>query len=113
MAPIYFDFDLSKIREDSQIVLDELAVKLLKYKRIKMKIQSHTDSRGPEEYNIPLSQRRAKSTFDYLVSKGISAERITYQGYGNSKPVVNCPVGKCSEEDHQLNRRSEFEITGY
>lgn len=113
VAPIYFDFDLSKIREDSQIVLDELAVKLLKYKRIKMKIQSHTDSRGPEEYNIPLSQRRAKSTFDYLVSKGISAERITYQGYGNSKPVVNCPVGKCSEEDHQLNRRSEFEITGY
>lgn len=113
VAPIYFDFDLSEIREDSQIVLDQLAAKLIKYKRIKMKIQSHTDSRGPEAYNIPLSERRAKSTFDYLVSKGIAPERVAYKGYGNSKPVVDCPIGKCSEEDHQLNRRSEFEITEY
>ena len=104
---------MSEIREDSQIVLDQLAAKLIKYKRIKMKIQSHTDSRGPEAYNIPLSERRAKSTFDYLVSKGIAPERVAYKGYGNSKPVVDCPIGKCSEEDHQLNRRSEFEITEY
>ncbi len=113
VAPIYFDFNLSEIRKDSQLVLDELAAKLIKYKRIKMEIQSHTDSRGPEEYNLPLSERRAKSTLDYLVGKGIDPVRLQYQGYGNSKPVIECPVGKCSETDHQLNRRSEFEIIGY
>lgn len=113
VAPIYFDFDLYVIREDSRIVLDELAEKLLKYKRIKMKIRSHTDSRGPTEYNMPLSERRAKSTFDYLVNKGIDPARIQYQGYGDTEPVIDCPAGKCTESDHQLNRRSEFEITGY
>ncbi len=113
VAPIYFDFDLYKIREDSKITLNELADKLVKYERIKIKIRSHTDSRGPEEYNIPLSEKRAKSTFDYLVAKGISPDRIQYQGYGNTMPVIDCPPGKCTEADHQLNRRSEFEIIGY
>ncbi|AWH74746.1 hypothetical protein DCS32_11435 [Dokdonia sp. Dokd-P16] len=113
VAPIYFDFDLYVVREDSRVVLDRLAAKLTKYKRIKIKISSHTDSRGPAAYNMPLSEKRAKSTFDYLVSKGIDASRIQYQGYGDTQPVINCPVGKCTEDDHQLNRRSEFEITGY
>ncbi len=113
VAPIYFDFDLYEVREDSRIVLDRLAAKLVKYKRIKIKISSHTDSRGPAAYNMPLSEKRAKSTFDYLVSKGIDASRIQYQGYGDTQPVINCPIGKCTEDDHQLNRRSEFEITGY
>lgn len=113
VEPIYFDFDLSEIRDDSRIVLDALVAKLLKYKRIKMKIHSHTDSRGPEAYNRPLSMRRAKSTFDYLVKNGIAPRRMIYEGYGNSVPVIDCPPGECSESDHQLNRRSEFEITGY
>lgn len=113
VAPIYFDFDLYIVREDSRAVLDRLAAKLVKYKRIKIKVSSHTDSRGPAAYNMPLSEKRAKSTFDYLVSKGIDASRIQYQGYGDTQPVINCPVGKCTEDDHQLNRRSEFEITGY
>ena len=113
VAPIYFDFDLYVIREDSRVVLDRLAAKLIKYKRIKMKIRSHTDSRGAAAYNMPLSEKRAKSTFEYLISKGIDASRIQYQGYGDTQPIINCPVGKCTEDDHQLNRRSEFEITGY
>ncbi|WP_035334002.1 OmpA family protein [Dokdonia sp. PRO95] len=113
VAPIYFDFDLYEVREDSRIVLDRLAAKLVKYKRIKIKISSHTDSRGPAAYNMPLSGKRAKSTYDYLVSKGVDASRIQYQGYGDTQPVINCPIGKCTEDDHQLNRRSEFEITGY
>jgi outer membrane protein OmpA-like peptidoglycan-associated protein/tetratricopeptide (TPR) repeat protein len=113
VAPIYFDFDLYVVREDSRAVLDRLAAKLVKYERIKIKVSSHTDSRGPAAYNMPLSEKRAKSTFDYLVSKGIDASRIQYQGYGDTQPVINCPVGKCTEDDHQLNRRSEFEITGY
>ncbi len=113
VAPIYFDFDLWDIREDSQTVLDELANKLTKYKRIRIKIRSHTDSRGPDAYNIPLSERRAKSTFEYLVAKGIDPSRVEYQGYGDTQPVIKCPAGVCDEEQHQLNRRSEFEITGY
>ncbi len=113
VEPIYFDFDLYEISQESTVVLDELADKLIKYPRIKMRIRSHTDSRGPSEYNIPLSERRAKSTFDYLVNKGVSAERIKYEGYGDTQPVIKCPAGKCTEADHQLNRRSEFEITGY
>lgn len=113
VAPIYFDFDLFNIREDSRVVLDRLADKLIKYKRIKMKIRSHTDSRGPAEYNMPLSEKRAKSSFEYLVNKGIDPSRIQFQGYGDTEPVIDCPVGQCTEDDHQLNRRSEFEITGY
>lgn len=113
VAPIYFDFDLYNIREDSRIVLDGLAAKLIKYPRIQLNIRAHTDSRGPEEYNVPLSERRAKSTYDYLVMKGVNAARVQYQGFGNSEPVVDCPAGTCTEAQHQLNRRSEFEITGY
>ncbi|WP_144665280.1 OmpA family protein [Dokdonia sp. Hel_I_53] len=113
VAPIYFDFDLSVIREDSEKVLDELAKKLLKYEKIKLKIESHTDSRGPAAYNLPLSERRAKSTFDYLVSKGVNPSRLEYKGFGSSDPVVKCAAGECTDEQYQLNRRSEFEITGY
>ncbi len=113
VAPIYFDFDLSNIRDDSEKILDELASKLLKYKKIQLKIESHTDSRGPAAYNLPLSERRAKSTFDYLVSKGVDASRLVYKGFGSTDPVVKCVVGKCTDEQHQLNRRSEFEITDY
>lgn len=113
VPPIYFDFDLYNIREDSRAVLDGLAAKLIKYPRIQLNIRSHTDSRGEENYNVPLSERRAQSTFNYLVAKGVNVSRVTYKGYGSSKPVVACPAGQCTEADHQVNRRSEFEITGY
>lgn len=79
-------------------------------------IRSHTDCRGPADYNEKLSDRRAKSTRQYLIDNGIAAERLTAKGYGESQLVNDCgcePTNEssCSEEEHQLNRRSEFIIT--
>ena len=72
---------------------------------------SHTDSRGPRAYNQKLSERRAKSTVDYIVSKGISRDRISAKGYGESQLINNCKDGvRCGIEKHKLNRRTEFVI---
>uniref|UniRef100_UPI004048CF57 OmpA family protein n=1 Tax=Flavobacterium sp. TaxID=239 RepID=UPI004048CF57 len=70
--------------------------------------KSHTDSRGSDSYNMKLSDRRAKSTVQYLISKGIAKERISGQGFGESEPKVACK--SCTEEEHAQNRRSEFLI---
>jgi outer membrane protein OmpA-like peptidoglycan-associated protein len=71
--------------------------------------KSHTDSRGTDDYNIKLSDRRAKSTVQYIISKGIDASRITGEGKGETEPKVNCGEN-CTEEEHAQNRRSEFKI---
>ena len=107
---IYFDFDKSNIRPDAAAELDKL-VDLMKneYPDLVIEIGSHTDKRGSIAYNKKLAERRAQSTFDYLISQGIQPERIvTYKGYGEEKPDVDCD--RCSEEQHQLNRRSIFKV---
>ena len=107
---IYFDFDKSNIRPDAAQELDKL-VNLMQneYPELVIEIGSHTDRRGSNAYNEKLAERRAKSTYDYLVSKGISADRIMqYKGYGETKPAIDCD--RCSEKDHQLNRRSMFSV---
>ena len=72
---------------------------------------SHTDSRGKDQYNQWLSQSRANSAVQYIIDRGVEKSRITAKGYGESKPVNECTNGvKCSEEAHQLNRRTEFTI---
>ena len=78
----------------------------------KIKIESHTDSRGSDAHNLTLSDNRAKSTQAYIISKGISPDRIESAiGYGETRLKVNCPNGvKCSEEQHSVNRRSDFII---
>ncbi len=83
------------------------------YPRMHIKIESHTDSRMPYEYNEDLSDRRAKNTREYLISQGIKAERIESAiGYGEKQLINGCSDGvSCSEAEHQLNRRSEFIIT--
>ncbi len=109
--PIYFDFDESFIRPDAAIELDKVVSIMKKYPNIRIDAGSHTDSRGRTSYNQRLSERRAKSTVDYIVSHGISSDRIIYNGYGESQLVNGCSNGvKCSEEEHQLNRRTEFVI---
>ncbi|WP_431111197.1 OmpA family protein [Winogradskyella poriferorum] len=113
---IYFDFDKSNIRYDAEIELQKVLAVLNKYPTMNIDIRSHTDCRGPADYNEKLSDRRAKSTRQYLIDKGIAAERLTAKGYGESKLVNDCgcePTNEssCSEEEHQLNRRSEFIIT--
>ena len=114
---IYFDFDKANIRYDAEIELQKVLAVLNKYPTMTIDIRSHTDCRGPEKYNENLSERRAQSTRKYLIDNGISEERLTAKGYGEYRLVNDCGceptnASTCSEEEHQLNRRSEFIITG-
>ena len=82
-----------------------------KYPDMEIEIGSHTDSRGNEKFNANLSQKRASSTRDFIIDSGINAKRIVAKGYGESIPIIKCqPDEACSEEEHELNRRSEFVI---
>jgi outer membrane protein OmpA-like peptidoglycan-associated protein len=106
---IYFDFDKWNIRPDAQVELEKVFAALKEYPQLKLNIRSHTDSRGNDAYNKALSIRRAKSTLDYLVSKGIDSSRLKSEGLGESELVNNCANGiPCSVKEHQKNRRSEF-----
>ncbi|MCK0144126.1 OmpA family protein [Arenibacter sp. F26102] len=109
---IFFDFDKSYIRKDASLELDKLVEVMTEYQDMVIKIESHTDSRGPDVYNKYLSDKRAKSTRAYLISKGISADRIESAiGYGEERLINECGNGvRCSKENHELNRRSEFII---
>jgi peptidoglycan-associated lipoprotein len=105
---IYYDFDKANIREDAAKELDKLVDILKDNPEISIELSSHTDIRGDEEYNQKLSQRRAESAVNYIISKGISKERIKAKGYGKSKPII--PNAK-TEEEHEVNRRTEFKVT--
>ena len=109
---IYFNLDKDFIRSDASIELNKIVLVMSQYPKMHINIESHTDSRSPNEYNRDLSDRRAKSTRDYLVSQGIEATRIVSAiGYGESRLINHCLDGvACSESEHQLNRRSEFII---
>lgn len=108
---VYFDFDKSNIRKDAKIVLDNLVEFMNKYPNMIIEVKSFTDSRGSHTYNDKLSQRRAKSTIDYVLKKGINANRINGLGYGETVLVNNCvDKANCTEEEHQLNRRSEIVV---
>ncbi len=108
---IYYDLDKSNIRPDAAIELDKLVAILKRHPTFKVSISSHTDSRAPGGYNYALSQRRSASVVAYLVRKGISPQRMTTYAYGKTKLLIDCPDGvSCPEEDHQLNRRTEFVI---
>ncbi|RZK93283.1 MAG: flagellar motor protein MotB [Pedobacter sp.] len=108
---IYYDFDKSNIRKDAATELDKL-VKIMKDNpTIWIELGSHTDSRGNDEYNQWLSQSRANSAVQYIIDSGIDKNRITAKGYGETMLLNKCSNGiKCSEADHQLNRRTEFKI---
>lgn len=109
---IYFDLDKSNIKPAATIDLQKILEVLQEYPKMKLDIRSHTDSRQTAKYNENLSNRRAKATIEWLISKGIDSNRLTGKGYGESQLVNNCGDGvKCSEEEHQMNRRSEFIIT--
>ncbi|WP_298426934.1 OmpA family protein [uncultured Kordia sp.] len=109
---IYFDFDKSNIRPDAAAELEKVVTVMKQYPTLKIDVRSHTDSRGGDAYNMRLSQRRNQSTRDYIISRGIDASRLIGAGYGETRHVNKCSNGvKCSEEEHQLNRRSEFIVT--
>ena len=107
---VYFNFDSSSIRDDAKEELDRLANYLVNNQDMKLKIESHTDSRGSAVYNKYLSDKRAKASKDYLISKGVSQDQIVSAiGYGEEQLLNDCFDGaSCSRKSHQLNRRSEF-----
>ncbi|MEZ7497953.1 OmpA family protein [Flavobacterium sp. Arc3] len=108
---IYFDLDKSNIRRDAALELEKVLDVLNQNPNLKIDIRSHTDSRQTHKYNEALSNRRAKSTQNWLIRNGIDATRLSSKGYGETQLVNKCADGvKCSEEEHQLNRRSEFII---
>lgn len=108
---IYYDFDKWNIRTDAAVELDKL-VKIMKDNpTIWIELGSHTDSRGKDAYNLNLSQKRAESAVQYIISRGINKNRITAKGYGETQLLNKCANGvDCTEEEHQLNRRTEFKI---
>lgn len=109
LQPIFFEFNKSNITEAGAEELDKLVEVMNEYPAMVIFAKSHTDNRGSDKYNLNLSDRRAKSTVQYLISKGINKDRITGQGFGESEPKADCK-DDCSEDEHALNRRSEFLI---
>jgi outer membrane protein OmpA-like peptidoglycan-associated protein len=108
---IYYDFESYKLTSLARKELDKLVAILIQYPNMKIKLNSHTDSKGKDGYNEYLSRKRAKSVVNYLVTKGINGNRLSYNGYGESKLVNKCSNGvDCSEAEHQENRRTEFVI---
>lgn len=103
---VFFDFDKWNLRPESYVELDRVVKLLLENPAIEIEMSAHTDSYGSAEYNFTLSDNRARSVMDYILSKGISPSRITSQGYGETKPVV----ANDTDENRQLNRRVEFKI---
>ncbi|MBJ2127287.1 OmpA family protein [Flavobacterium sp. IB48] len=109
---IYFDLDKSNIRREAALDLEKILAVMNDYPNMKIDVRSHTDSRASHQYNEALSDRRAKSTIQWLVKNGIAPNRLTGKGYGENQLVNKCADGvKCTEEEHQANRRSEFIIT--
>ena len=109
LNPILFDLDKSNIKAQAAFELDKVVSVMNKYPEMVIAVGSHTDSRATDAYNLTLSEARAQSTVQYIISKGISGKRISGKGYGESQPKVSCG-DNCSEAEHQLNRRSEFTI---
>lgn len=108
---IYFDLDKHFIRTDAALELQKIADIMKQYPQMKIDVRSHTDSRSAADYNLQLSQKRADATRAWLIKQGIAAVRLTAHGYGESKLVNQCADGiKCSDVQHQENRRSEFII---
>jgi outer membrane protein OmpA-like peptidoglycan-associated protein len=106
---IYFDLDKATIKKESTFQLQKIVETLKQYPNLKLDIRSHTDSRQTAKYNEVLSDKRAKSTIKWLIDQGVNSNRLTGKGYGETQLVNQCADGvQCSEEEHQLNRRSEF-----
>lgn len=109
LQPIYFDFDKHNITQEGAVELDKLVQVMKSNDKLIILAKSHTDYRGTDQYNLALSDRRARATVQYIISKGVSAKRISGKGYGRSEPKIDCKEN-CTEEEYAKNRRSEFLI---
>ena len=109
LNPIFFEYDKSNITQEGAFELDKLVQVMKSDSNMVILAKSHTDNRGSDKYNMNLSERRAKATVQYVISKGIAASRITGKGFGETEPKADCKE-TCTEEQHAQNRRAEFLI---
>lgn len=107
---IYYNFNKSDIRPDAEATLDSLIQLMVENPQIDIQLSSHTDCRGDDEYNQILSQKRAESAVRYMAKSGVSNSRMTAKGFGENALAVNCNCDDCTEEQHQINRRTTFKI---
>ena len=109
LNPIYFEYNKSNITQEGAFELDKLVQVMKSNDKLVILAKSHTDNRGSDAYNLSLSDRRAKASVQYVISKGIAKDRISGKGMGEIEPKVDCKEA-CTEEQHAQNRRSEFLI---
>ncbi len=113
LLPVFYEVNSARLTPASKKVIDERLLPLLEGKNTSVEIMSHTDSRGNDAYNLVLSQRRAESVVNYLVSKGIARARLLAKGYGETRLINKCANGvSCTDAQHRQNRRTEFRILG-
>jgi OOP family OmpA-OmpF porin len=114
MENVYYDFDKSSLQQESFSTLDRLVASLNQYSTLVIEIRAHTDSKGDDKYNMDLSEARAKTVVDYLISKGIDKSRLQGKGYGATIPVApnKHEDGSDDPEGRQKNRRTEFKVLG-
>ncbi|WP_034057162.1 OmpA family protein [Lacinutrix jangbogonensis] len=111
LLPIFYELDSARLTPASKKIIDEKLLPIMNDSKVSVEIMSHTDSRGNDDYNMSLSQQRANSVVNYLVSKGISRSRLSARGYGESSLTNRCSNGvECAESQHQKNRRTEFRV---
>ncbi len=111
---IYYNFDKYDIRADARPILNQLVATMRDNPTLKIELSSHTDSRGSNKYNMTLSQKRAESAVEYIISRGIARDRIVARGYGETKLVNHCADGvSCTIQQHQANRRTEVKVLDY
>ena len=112
ILPIYYGLNSDQLDNKAMAVIDDkLLALMLKKPEIKVEINSHTDSRASDDFNLDLSERRAKAVVDYLVARGIKRSRLVYHGYGETQLINHCGNGvDCPEELHAKNRRTEFRV---
>jgi OOP family OmpA-OmpF porin len=113
LKDVLYEFNKADLTNDSKEKMDLLYTIMVDNPTIEIELSSHTDSKGIEIYNLDLSERRARSCVDYLIGKGIAANRMTSKGYGETRPVApnELPNGKDNPEGRALNRRTEFKVT--
>src|SRR5690606_23789785 len=108
---IYYDFDKDEIRKDAEPELGRVVDFMNKTPNVNVELRDHTDARGKAEYNMKLSEKRAESAKQYLLQKGANLERLSSKGFGETQLLNKCTDGvKCTEAEHQLNRRTEFKV---
>ena len=108
---IYYDFDRDDLRPEATGELDKVVSLLQRHPELRIELRSHTDSKGPDDYNLELSTKRAAEAAFYLAGRGIDPARISSRGFGESMPINDCPDETlCSEEEHQVNRRTEIKL---